>query len=116
MKKIVLITLALLGVFACIGKIGPVIIPTGVVTIEAQSLPVNKTLVWNAGANATSYTVTLDGVLIGSPTVLQQAFSIATVGNHTFVVTSVNMWGTASAAPFVVNVVLPSVASGFNIQ
>lgn len=113
--KIGFVVLILAAIFSCT-HVGPVTLPTGTVTLEAQSLPITKTLAWDASVNATSYTVTLDGTVIGNPVTTSQAFSIPTLGVHTFTVTASNLFGTSASATLTVNVVLPTVPSGLKIQ
>jgi nitrous oxide reductase accessory protein NosL len=93
-----------------------------VVTIEAQTLPINKTLLWDAPVvdathgPATSYIVTQDKVQIGTPTVTQQAVTITTLGTHTFTVAGVNSFGTGAVGTLVVNVVIPGTPTNMRMQ
>ena len=88
-----------------------------IVTIEAQSLPITKTLAWDdSDASITNYTVTQDGTVIGNPTVKTQTITITTVGQHTFGISATNLWGTSAATVLQVNVVLPAAASNVRVQ
>lgn len=117
MKRL-LIALVVIVVLACAAKFVPLPTP-GVVTVYAQTLPVAKTLAWDANAAAdavTHYTVTLDGVVVGSPTAPSQAVTFATVGSHVLTVTATNVWGTSTPATLTVNVVLPAAPLNLRIQ
>lgn len=87
-----------------------------VITIEAQTLPITKTLAWSASTNADSYIVTQDGNPAGTPTTTSQSITLTTAGPHTFTVAAKNVWGTSSATPLTVNVVLPSQPTGLGIS
>lgn len=93
--------------------------PPLVLTLSAQTLPVTRTLVWTGNA-ADTWTVTLDGTVIGSPSVMSQVFTVSTPGTvatpHVLTVTSNNVWGTAVSQPLSFVVVLPTVASNLKIQ
>lgn len=88
----------------------------GMITIYAQTLPITKTLTWDASANTDSYIVTQDTAQIGTPTVTTQSVTITAVGSHTFTVAAKNLWGTSTATALTVNVVLPTVPSGLGIR
>lgn len=82
-----------------------------VVVLHAQTLPITKTLVWDASVpteQVTNYVVKLDGVTIGSPTSPSQVFTITSPGPHTLSVSAVNPWGSSTDATLAINVVLPS--------
>jgi hypothetical protein len=82
-----------------------------VFVIHAQSLPITKTLVWDAnpvGDGVTGYTVRLDGVVIGNPTLPSQAFTVTTVGAHTLTVVATNTWGSSAPGTLNINVIVPS--------
>lgn len=90
----------------------------GVLVLEAQTLPLMRTLTWKAPAvdatheAADSYTVSLDGVVVGTPTTLTQVITFATLGPHTVSVTAMNVWSTSPPAVLMVNVAPPNSASG----
>ena len=89
------------------------------ITLEAQTLPITKTLAWdpNPAADAvTNYTVRQDGVVLGNPTGTTQAVTFTTVGTHTLTVTATNLWGTSAPATLVVNVVVPAVPGNMRLQ
>jgi hypothetical protein len=89
--------------------------PFGVV-LYAQTLPVTKTLAWDASANTDSYVVRLDGTSIGTPTGTTQAFTVTTVGPHSLSVQSVNLWGQSSVTTLAFTVVLPGAPTNTRIQ
>lgn len=102
-KKFILLTIVL--AIAC-----SVAIRNGMVTIRAQSLPVTRTLAWDANAasdNVINYTVTLDSVGIGNPTGTTQSVVFTTIGVHTLTVTATNSFGTSLPATLSVNVIIP---------
>lgn len=84
--------------------------PSFVVVVEAQTLPITKTLAWDAPASdpslgtVESYTVRLDGTIVGQPTVptTTQAVTFTTLGTHTLTVTSENVWGSSEPATLTV--------------
>lgn len=87
--------------------------------LHAQSLPITKTFTWDANPaseQVTSYTVRLDGVVIGTPATPGQPFTIATAGAHTLSVTAANVWGVGPTATLAFTVVLPSAPNGGRIQ
>ena len=86
------------------------------VTLYAQTLPVTKTLAWDAGLFADSYIVTLDAAQIGTPTGTTQSATFTTAGSHTWTVRSVNLWGQSTAASQTVNVVLPGTPANLRLQ
>lgn len=90
-----------------------------VFTVYAQSLPITKTFAWDAnpvGDAVTSYTVRLDGTVVGNPSGLTQAFTINTTGAHALTLTATNIWGTSAPTTLNFNVVLPSSPSNGRIQ
>lgn len=115
MKKILLLILSVLFAASC-SSISPII------RIEAQSLPVSKLLLWDAGpvdsmhSVADSYEVFLDGASIGSPSATSQPFTITTLGSHTLSVVVKGTWG--SSAPSVLNFIVsvPSQATNLKIK
>lgn len=112
MKKILLAVLMTVVTFSSISC-------DKVFTVYAQSLPVTKTLAWDANAAADAvinYTVRLDGTVIGSPTGTTQAFTINAVGAHSLTVTATNIWGTSTPMTLNFNVVIPGVPSNGRIQ
>jgi len=89
------------------------------VTVYAQTLPVTKTLAWNANATSEgviNYTVRLDTVVIGNPTGTTQQVTINTAGPHVLTVTATNQWGTSPPATLNINVVIPTAPQNLNIQ
>jgi len=103
MKRVILLVVLTL---ACI-----TVSCSPVVTLEAQSLPITKTVAWDANAasdNVTHYVVRLDGVIIGSPTATSMLFTVTTVGAHTLSVTAVNLWDSSAPTTLAFNVVVPS--------
>lgn len=111
------VTILIVGTMAC-ASLFPKAPHMGnmVVTLEAQTLPINKTLGWNAQANTDSFIVKLDGTQIGTPTGITQAVTITTLGSHTFSVAAVNIWGQSSPTTLTVNVISPNAPAGLNIQ
>lgn len=107
------IGLLLVLVGACLSKTIPTPVPLpGEIVLDAQTLPITKTVAWDdADTLITSYTVTLDGATIGTPTGQTLAVTFATPGVHTIVVTATNLWGSASSQPLQVNVKLPTAPS-----
>jgi hypothetical protein len=121
MKRYVILFAVLAALVACalFGPPSPVVIPGVTVTLVAQSLPINRTVVWDANPVAdlvTNYVVRLDGVVIGSPTSTTQPFTITALGSHTLTVVAVNFWGESPPGTLTVNVVAPSAPSGLRIQ
>ena len=70
------------------------------------------TLAWDDATavadGVTNYVVTLDGVVVASPTALSQPVTFTTLGTHTLTVAAVNLFGTSPAATLVVLVRVPS--------
>ena len=110
-KTLLLIPIAVIACATILSVKSPLVI-----TIHAQSLPVTKTLAWDAPSDAVSYIVTQDGVTSGSPTATTQPITITTVGSHTFTVTAVNLWGSSAPASLTVNVVLPGKPANVKVQ
>lgn len=91
----------------------------GVTTVYAQTLPITKTVMWdpNPPEDAViNYVVRLDGVVIGSPTGVEQVFTVSTAGTHTLTVVAVNAWGESSPGTLVINVVLPTAVKNVRIK
>lgn len=91
----------------------------GMVTVEAQSLPITRTVAWDANAasdNVTNYVVRLDGVVIGSPTTTSMPFTVTTAGAHTLSVTAVNLWAESAPTTLAFNVVVPSRSANLVIR
>lgn len=105
--------------WACMHVVpNPIPIP-GVIVVEAQTLPIAKTLSWNAnpaGDNVTNYTVTEDGTVIGNPTVPSQSVTFTSLGTHTLTVTATNSFGTSAPATLTVVVQLPTTPAGLKLQ
>ena len=120
MKKTLLFVAVILALIACATFIKPGPLPfPGVLTIEAQSLPISKTVAWDANAasdGVTNYVVRLDGTVIGSPTGTSQPFTITTAGAHTVAVRAVNLWGESVDATLAFNVVLAARPANVRIQ
>ena len=118
MKKL-LIAVVILLLIAC-ATFWPTLVPIpGTVTIIAQSLPITRTLAWDANATSdmvTNYVVRQDSVIIGSPTGTTQPITITTLGTHTFAVRAVSLWGESVDSLLIVNVVLPSAVRNVRIQ
>jgi hypothetical protein len=121
MKRYVIL-FAVLAAIACVTLIGPpspVVIPGVTVTLEAQSLPIARTVVWDANPVTdfvTNYVVRLDGVVIGSPTGTTQPISITSAGPHTVTVVAVNLWGESAPGSFTFNVVVPGQPANLRFQ
>lgn len=89
------------------------------VTVFAQTLPVTKTLLWDANPasdQVTNYTVRLDGTLVGNPTTPTQAVVFTTAGAHALTVTATNIWGTSPATTLNVVVVIPGAPGNPRLQ
>lgn len=114
--------LILIFAVCCLGAWSCPSSPSLGVTVEAQTLPVTKLLVWDPYPPTqmiTSFTVTLDGTVIAQPTNFSNPgvnVTFTTAGAHTITVTAFNIWGGSSAAQLDVNVVLPSKPTGLKLQ
>lgn len=118
MKRLLLALALLAAVWACAHVI-PAPPLFGTVIVEAQTLPVAKTLTWTAnpaGDNVTNYTVTEDGVVLGNPTTASQAVTFTTLGTHTLTVTATNTFGTSAPATLTVVVQFPATPAGLKLQ
>jgi len=95
-------------------------LPSGiVVTLEAQSLPIARTVLWDANAPAdavTNYVVRLDTVVVGSPVGTSQPITITALGTHVVSVVAVNLWGTSAATTLTINVVAPAQPVNLRLQ
>jgi hypothetical protein len=92
---------------------------SAIVTLSAQTLPVSKTLVWDANPASdavTNYRVSVDGTVIGSPTAPSQTITLATAGSHTLTVVAVNAWGDSLPSTLTVNVVVPGKPANLKLQ
>jgi hypothetical protein len=122
MKRYVILFAVLAAMVACalFGPPSPVVIPGVTVTLEAQTLPITRTMAWDqpnaATEGVTHYVVRLDGTVIGSPTSTTQPITITALGSHTLTVVAVNFWGESPPGTLTVNVVAPSAPSGLRIQ
>ena len=70
MKKTIIATAVILALVAAASFLRPSKPHLGVVTIHAQSVPITKTLTWDANPAADgvlNYVVRLDTVVVGSP-------------------------------------------------
>jgi len=115
-RRTLIVIAALLFVIACGALFNRV---PGVVTLEAQSLPITRTLAWDANALSdmvTHYVVRQDGAVLGSPTGTTQTVTITTLGMHTFAVRAVSLWGESVDAVLVVNVVVPGTVRNIAIR
>lgn len=120
MKRYLLLAALAVGILigACIHNIPsmPTGVP-GVIVLEAQSLPLTKVYAWDeTSTDVLNYTVTLDGVVVGSPTVKQQSVTFTALGPHTITVTATNVWGTSGPLTQSVNVQPPSAPSNGRFQ
>lgn len=95
----------------------------GPLVLQAQTLPVTKTLAWDAPASGCAapevctYAVTLDGTTVATGlSALSQAVTFTTAGNHTLGVAATNQWGTGPAGTLSVVVVLPGSPRNPRIQ
>lgn len=82
----------------------------GEVTILAQSLPVTKTIQWDANPatdEVTHYNPKLDGASLGQPTGTSVQATFTTQGPHTLTVSATNIWGTSAEATLHVVVKIP---------
>lgn len=116
MRRILIAIVVLFFLAACAGWFHHTPL---VITIEAQSLPITRTLTWDANAasdGVLNYVVTQDGVDIGSPTGVTQPFTITALGTHTFTVKAINLWGESPTGTLTVNVVLPGKPANVRIQ
>ena len=89
------------------------------VTIEAQSLPIARTVLWDANATSdaiTNYVVRLDNTIVGSPVGTSQPITITTLGTHTVSVVAVNLWGTSAPTTLTINVVAPAQVVNLRLQ
>lgn len=89
------------------------------VTIFAQSLPITKTLVWDAnppGDMVTNYTVKYDNQIIGNPVTTSQLFTVDTAGTHRLTVSATNAWGTSTDTFIDINVVIPLAPRNLRVQ
>ena len=87
--------------------------------IEAQSLPITKTLVWDANPASDAvinYTVTLDGATVGNPVGTSQPVTFTTLGAHVLGVTATNLFGTSPMSTLTVNVIIPGSPKNPKIQ
>ena len=106
------IGLCAIGASSCAGA-------AGIAIVAAQSLPVTKTLAWDPNPVAEGvlhYTVTMDGVTVGSPTTTTQAVTFTTPGAHTLTVSATNQWDTGPASTLLVTVVIPSGTVNLRLQ
>ena len=109
--------LAIIGLIAC--AIFPPSNSGLFVTIEAQSLPIARTVLWDANAASdaiTNYVVRLDNTIVGSPTGTSQPITITTLGTHTVSVTAVNLWGVSAPTTLTINVVAPAQVVNLRLQ
>lgn len=110
------LALSVVALVFCAGKLPPVF-PTGTITIEAQTLPITKTIAWTAPPGIIdSYTVRLDGTVVGSPTGTTQSVTFTTLGLHAVTVTASNTWGTSPPGTLNVNVAPPAAPSNLTLQ
>ena len=106
----------------CVGLLLTLTLGCGraIVVLRAQTLPVTKTVAWDANPSAEqvlTYTVTLDGagpITVTAP-LTSAPVTFATAGTHTLRVTATNLWGTSAPAVLVVDVRLPANVGGLRI-
>jgi hypothetical protein len=119
-----------IALFACGSKpVLPIPFP-GVVTLNAQSVPISLLVNWtyaNVPAGAplpgTTFTVTLDGATVATASgdtersPFSATISVPTLGAHTIAVTTSNIYGTTPASnSLAINVVLPPAAQNITVQ
>jgi PKD repeat protein len=63
-----------------------------------------------------NYTVSLDGVVVGTPTGTSQTVTFPTAGNHTLTLTATNTFGTSAPATLTVNVIVPGKPANLRLQ
>ena len=86
---------------------------------EAQSLPVTRTVEWDASPAADQtidYTVTFDGVVVGTTSSTSLPVTFSSLGAHTLTVTARNVWGAGPAGVLNVVVSAPGAATGIRIR
>ena len=86
---------------------------------QAQSLPVTRTVEWDASPaadNTIDYTVTFDGVVVGTTANTSLPVTFSSLGAHTLTVTARNVWGTGPAGVLNVVVSAPGAATGIRIR
>ena len=116
MKRL-LVVLLIGGIIAACATFWPT--PPPILTVYAQTLPITKTVAWDANPVSdavTGYVVRLDGVVVGSPTGLTQAVTFTTAGAHTLAVRAVNLWGESVDTTLAVNVVVPVKPTNVRLQ
>jgi len=106
---------------ACASLIRTPITPIvmGPIVLQAQALPIAVTVTWDASPasdQVTNYIVRMDGVIVGSPTGIEQPVTITTAGPHTFTVVAVNLWATSPPGTLVVDVRVPGSPGGLGIR
>lgn len=119
MKKYI-IGLVLAGLIALLGLLSN----RPIVTIYAQTLPITKTVTWDANPAADAvnqYDVWLDSgphtvVLAVAPQPYTTSVTFTTGGLHTIRATATNFWGTSTETTLAVNVVVPAKPSGLRLQ
>lgn len=91
----------------------------GTVVLKAQSLPITKTIAWDANPSidgVIDYTVRLNGIVVGTPTTTtSQAVTFTTQGPQTITVTARNTWGTGPAGTLNVDVRVPGAPTNIRI-
>lgn len=120
MKRTIAVVAVILALVACATFLTPNKpgLP-GTVTLVAQSLPIQRTVVWDAnpvGDAVINYVVRLDGAVVGSPTAASQPITITALGAHTISVVAVNSWSESTPATLAINVVGPGKPTGLRIQ
>jgi len=87
--------------------------------LSAQSLPVTRTLEWDASPAADGtidYTVTFDGVVVGTTANTSLPVTFTALGAHTLTVTARNLWGSGPAGTLNVVVSAPGPTTGIRIR
>jgi hypothetical protein len=119
MKRLLLVLGIRTVIWACASLLPkPPVLP-GVITVYAQSLPITRTVAWDANPasdGVTNYVVRLDNVVIGSPTTTSLPFTITTAGTHTLAVRAVNLWAESPDSTLVINVIVPAKPTGLRLQ
>lgn len=121
MKRRLTVLAILLVLVACATWIRTPLPPIvgGPIVLEAQALPINAIVAWTANPTSDqvlNYIVRLDGVIVGSPTGIEQPITITTAGIHTITVVAVNLWATSPPGTLVVDVRVPGSPGGLAIR
>ena len=118
-KRTLVFALLVFGMLACLSRLPAPTFPGVVIVLEAQTLPIVKTFVWDADPAADgvlNYVVTLDGTTIGSPTSTSQTVTFTTAATHTLTVAGQNIFGLGPASTLTVIVKLPTAPANLKLQ